>query len=125
MTDYTTPPPPPPPPPVGPPSGPPMGGPPMGGDPYGGVPQQPQNLFGLLALIFGIVSLVLCCLWAGVWAGIPAIVLGVLGLQKANKGLATNKPFAIAGIALGAVALLITIIAAIAGASIDPSQFQS
>ena len=116
MTDYTTPPPPPPPPPGLPPMG--------GGDPYGAPPQQPQNLFGWLALGFGIASIVLCCLYAGVWAGIPAIVLGYLGMQKANKGLATNKTYAIVGMALGGAGLLLLIILIIVGTNIDPSSFQ-
>src|SRR4051812_29962198 len=67
VTDYTTPPPPPPPPP---PPGPPGGVPPydptgMGG--YGTPPQKPQNAFGIAALVLGILSIICCCLYAGIW----------------------------------------------------------
>jgi hypothetical protein len=77
----------------------------------------PNNTLGLLAMIFGIVSIPLgvCC---GVFggAGIAGIVLGILGLRKANQGLATNRGMSIAGIVCGAVGLaagiIITIISA-------------
>jgi len=83
------------------------GAPTPGGHGAGG--QKPQNTFGLVALILGIVSIVLCCLYAGVWAGIPAIVLGYLGMNKAKQGLATNRGMAMAGLICGVVGLLLTI----------------
>jgi hypothetical protein len=89
---------PPPPPPAGPPG-------------YPGAPgaEKPQNIFGILALVLGIVSVVLFCVYAGFWAGIPAIVLGVLGLNRAKAGRATNRGLALTGLILGAVGLLISI----------------
>jgi hypothetical protein len=143
VTDYTTPPPPPPPPPPGPPGGfPPPGppggfpppGPPGGPPPYdpagggfGMPPQKPQNAFGIAALVLGIVSIVVCCCYAGFWAGIPAIILGYLGMKKADQGLATNKPLALAGLITGAVGLLLVIvltILALTGA-IDTSSWRN
>jgi hypothetical protein len=72
------------------------------------------NTFGLLSLIFGIVSIpmLFCCL-VGVPLAIAGVVLGVLGVGKANSGQATNKGMSIAGIACsaGAIVLLIVYIA--------------
>ncbi|MFF5230120.1 DUF4190 domain-containing protein [Dactylosporangium sp. NPDC000521] len=73
---------------------------------YGG--QQPQNTLGLLALIFGILSVVLfCCI--GVLAGPAAIVCGYLGQQKVKQGLANNGGMALAGMITGAVGTVLSI----------------
>jgi hypothetical protein len=135
VTDYTSPPPPPPPPPPpGPPGGYPPPGPPGGYppgppggtppfDPAGGgfgvPPQKPQNAFGIASLVLGIISIVLCCCYAGFWAGIPAAILGFLGMKKADQGQATNKPLALAGLITGAVGLVIAIVFAILAATGD------
>jgi hypothetical protein len=132
VTDYTTPPPPPPPPPgppggypppgppggfppPGPPGGFPPGGsfPPPPGGGYGGGPSSPQNGFGIAALVLGIVSIVCCCVYAGIWAGIPAVILGFLGLKKADAGLATNKPLALAGLICGGIGILLSLVSLI------------
>jgi hypothetical protein len=97
VTGPTAPPPPPPPGPGG-----------YPGD-YGAAPQRQQNIFGLLALILGIVAIVLCCLYGGAWAGIPAIVLGVIGMSKAGKGQASNRGMSLTGVVLGVIGLLLTI----------------
>ena len=61
--------------------------------------------FGLLSMIFGIISIPLvCCVYVGLPLGIAAVVLGIVGINKANRGEADNKGMAIAGIACGAVA---------------------
>ncbi len=74
----------------------------------GGRPQQ--NIFGILALVFGIVSIVLCCVYAGIWAGIPAAVLGYLGIQRAKRGEASNRPLALTGLILGAIGIAIALL---------------
>ena len=66
---------------------------------------QNNNTFGLLSMIFGIVALpMLCCFYTGAAIGIGAVVLGIVGLQKANRGEADNKGMAIAGIVCGGIA---------------------
>lgn len=98
MTDPTMPPPPPP-------GGMPPPPPPMG-DPNGayGQPQDTSgNIFGILALIGGIVSIVLCCFAGGLWAGVPAIILGIVGKKKADAGQANNRQLANVGFILGIV----------------------
>jgi hypothetical protein len=79
--------------------------------PYGQFGQQPfygpppSNTQGLVGMILGIVAIpLLCCLYLGIPVGIAAAVLGFLGKQKADAGLATNRGQALAGIICGAAA---------------------
>lgn len=69
---------------------------------------EPTPGFSIASMVFGILSLILfCCLnkWDLIVC-IPAIVLGIIGLNKEPNG----KGFAIAGIITGAIALLLTIV---------------
>jgi hypothetical protein len=76
-----------------------------------------NNNLGLIALIVGIVSIVplACCSVLGIIAGAAAAVLGWLGMQKANQGLATNRGQALAGLILGAIGFLISVASLILG----------
>lgn len=98
-----------PPPPPGQPVPPPPGSMPP---PPGGVPgQQPSNGMGLTAMILGIVALPLvCCFYLGIPVGIVAVVMGFLGKQKADRGEATNRGQAMAGLICGAIAAVLGII---------------
>jgi hypothetical protein len=88
-------PPPPPPPPIG---------------ATGGVPASgADNSMGTWALVLGIVS-IFCCPYV---AGILAIIFGVKGRQKAEQGLATNGGMATAGLVLGIIGIIVSIIASI------------
>ncbi len=71
---------------------------------YNGM-QQPYKkpVLGLISLILAILSIVICCFTP--WFAIPAIVIGVIAIFKDR----TDKK-AIAGIAVAAVALVITIV---------------
>ncbi len=107
--------------------------PPVSGPPPEAYPQSPQyppagysvppmmptpiagqsNTLGLLSMIFGIISIpLLFCCYIGIPLGIAAIVLGILGVSKANRGEANNKGMAIAGLVTGAatIAILVVII---------------
>ncbi len=80
------------------------------------IPQPPlaapaRNGFGVAALVLGIIGAVFS--WIPVLGGILAvlaIVFGALGFHRARTGTATNLGVAIAGLVLGAVALVIQII---------------
>jgi integral membrane protein len=72
--------------------------------PYG--PSTEKNALGGWALGLGIASLV-CC---GLLTGIPAMVLGFLGIQAANEGRASNKGMAIAGLIMGVLSIVWTVI---------------
>ncbi|GAA2517561.1 DUF4190 domain-containing protein [Streptomyces gobitricini] len=81
---------------------------------YGGYGQTgwqpaPANGMGVTALVLGIVSMVFFCVWGlGVIAGILALVFGILGRKKAQRGEADNHGVALAGIILGAVGIVVS-----------------
>lgn len=72
---------------------------------YGPRPDE-KNSLGGWALGLGIASL-FCC---SIFTGIPAMILGYLGMQAANEGRATNKGMSIAGIVMGALSIVFLII---------------
>ncbi|NJC70218.1 DUF4190 domain-containing protein [Planosporangium thailandense] len=79
-----------------------------------GTPQQ-NNTQGLLAMIFGIVALpgALCCSIVGLGLGIAAVVLGRLGMKKAEAGQASNRGQALAGVICGAIGAVLAIVSII------------
>jgi|SRR5215207_1415824 hypothetical protein len=122
------PPPPQGPPPQGqpPPGQPPPGQPPPGGypapggyPPPGGYPQAAgrRNGVGVAALVIGVVALVLVVLLLfsplGAFLGLVAVVLGIVGLVRANRGEADNRGQAVTGLVTGGLALLIGIVVTI------------
>ncbi|WP_329401976.1 DUF4190 domain-containing protein [Streptomyces melanogenes] len=69
----------------------------------------PLNGFGTTALVLGIISVVLFCMWGlGIILGILALVFGFLGRGRAKRGQATNGGQALAGIILGAVGIVVS-----------------
>ncbi|HEX5541261.1 MAG TPA: hypothetical protein VFX60_06815 [Micromonospora sp.] len=110
---------------------------PISGQPYPGgtypaagygMPGQPQgqsNTLGLIGMILGIVSIPfgLCCgLFTAPFA-LAGMVLGFLGLNKANQGQASNRGQALAGLICGGVGLVLGIIMFIVGNMIDINDF--
>jgi hypothetical protein len=90
----------------------------MGGQPA----DTSGNALNIIALVAGIVSIVLCCLYAGIWGGVPAIILGVLGRKKADNGQATNKTLGTVGLVLGIIGVvyfLVQIILLVSGVSMN------
>ncbi|WP_205325870.1 DUF4190 domain-containing protein [Glycomyces sp. YM15] len=84
--------------------------------------QEPRNGLGTAALVCGIIAVVLSfipLINTFTWPlGVLAIVFGSVGWARANKGIATNKPFAIAGLILGIASFLtFCLIYALIGAS--------
>jgi len=69
---------------------------------------------GTAALVLGVVALVLVILLLfsplGAFLGLLAILFGILGLIRANRGEADNRGQAVAGLITGAVALLFGIL---------------
>lgn len=95
-----------PPPPSMPPSMPPQM-PPNMGMPVGG--STAKNNLGTWALVLGIVS-ILCC---GLFAGIPAIILGMNSKKAASQGLATNGNLGNIGFILGIIGCALSVVAII------------
>lgn len=80
---------------------------------------QPAGQFGstnasldqtlpLVSIILAGASLVMVCCYGGLWLGIPAIIVGFLGMSNAKRDPSTygGKTLAIVGMAIGAVSLL-------------------
>ncbi len=70
-----------------------------------------RNGLGTAALVVGVVALVLAVLllFAPLAAvlGVLAVGFGIVGLLRANRGVATNRGQAVAGLVTGALALVI------------------
>lgn len=69
-----------------------------------------KNIWGILALIAGIIGIVLSWAVFGALFSIAGLIFGFIGLGAVKKGLATNRGMNIWGIILSAVALLLSII---------------
>ena len=88
---------------------------PGGGYPTAGYPAATgrRNGMGTTALVIGVVALVLVVLLLfsplGVLLGLLAVVFGIVGLTRANRGEADNRGQAVAGLVTGAVALVLGI----------------
>ena len=105
--------------PPGPPSGPPSGPyggayppPPMPyGDYYAGAPAVMRNGLGVAALITGILGLFgSCSVVFGVLLGIAAIIMGLVARGRVKRGQASNGGMATAGIVLGVLAIIVSIV---------------
>ncbi|WP_326566610.1 DUF4190 domain-containing protein [Amycolatopsis rhabdoformis] len=89
---------------------------------YGQPVSAPRNGFGITALVLGIIALVLCwTVWAGIILGVLALIFGILGIKRANRGEATNKGASIAGLVTGVIGLVIGAVILIAIGSIFAS----
>jgi membrane-bound ClpP family serine protease len=93
---------------------------PPAGAGYGGgsYPARPRrNGMGTAALILGILGLVLVVLILfaplGAFLGLLAVIFGIVGLLRAGRGEADNRGQAIAGLATGAVALVVGLVLSI------------
>ncbi|MFD7324602.1 DUF4190 domain-containing protein [Streptomyces sp. NPDC059875] len=69
----------------------------------------PANGMGTAAMVIGIVAVVGFCLYGlGVVLGILALVFGIIGRKKVQRGEANNGGMATAGIVLGAIGILVS-----------------
>jgi hypothetical protein len=66
----------------------------------------PQNQVGVASLILGMVALITCWLLIGVAFGIAAVLTGDIARRRVARGEANNPRTAMAGIVLGAVAIV-------------------
>lgn len=72
---------------------------------------QDQTL-PIVSLVLGVLSLIFSCgCYGGLWLGIPALVVGYLGMTNANNNPEryTGKGMAIAGMIIGGITVLFTI----------------
>ncbi|MFI7412323.1 DUF4190 domain-containing protein [Streptomyces sp. NPDC049627] len=77
-----------------------------------GMPMQPENGMGVAALVLGILSCCLFCLYGVVSLvlGILAVIFGIKGRKKAERGQATNHGQAQAGLITGIIGIVLGVI---------------
>ncbi|MGW0545665.1 DUF4190 domain-containing protein [Streptomyces altiplanensis] len=80
------------------------------GGPAGWAGQQgPANGFGITAMVLGIISVTFFCAYGlGIILGILALIFGILGRKRVQRGEATNSGMALAGIILGIVGFVLS-----------------
>ena len=67
--------------------------------------EKDKKGFSIAALVLGIISIVLCCVWyISIPCGILAIIFGIVGIKSSKKGMS------IAGLITGSIGLIISII---------------
>ena len=69
-------------------------------------PDVPRNEVGVASLLVGIVALITCWLLIGVPFGIAAVITGDVARRRVQRGEANNPRIALAGMVLGAVAIV-------------------
>ncbi|WP_461083743.1 DUF4190 domain-containing protein [Streptomyces deserti] len=76
-----------------------------------GTPMPPQNGMGIAAMVLGIVSCTLFCLYGviSLVTGILAVVFGIKGRRRAERGVATNHGQAQAGLIMGIIGIVLGI----------------
>jgi hypothetical protein len=88
--------------------------PPPPPQPYAGYappPTGPKNGLGIAALVVAIVALVFC--WTvvgGIILGVCAVIFGFVARGRVKRGQATNAGVAIAGIVLGFLAIIVSLV---------------
>lgn len=79
--------------------------------------KQETHIIPILALVFGILGLIACCIpCVGYPIAITAFVLGIIGLKKTGRGLA------IAGIVLGVISFLLSLTNSILGVVLNLAE---
>jgi Domain of unknown function (DUF4190) len=73
-------------------------------------PLGSRNGLGTTSLVLGLLALISSWLTIGLVVGIAAVVTGLLARARVARGEATNRGMAIAGIALGVVAILASVL---------------
>jgi hypothetical protein len=96
--------------------------------PQFGMAQMPRSLNQTLptvSLVLGVFSLVFTCCYGGILLGIPAAIIGFIGMRNADKDPAQygGRGLAIAGMVLGVTTFVLSLLMLIFG--IASSVFQS
>lgn len=74
-------------------------------------PDAPRNEVGVASLLLGLVGLITCWMMLGVPFGIAAVVTGDIARRRIARGEANNRRTALAGTVLGAIAILVGLVA--------------
>ncbi|MGQ4490541.1 DUF4190 domain-containing protein [Streptomyces sp. SAS_281] len=77
------------------------------GNPWGG--PAPANGLGIAALVLGIIATAGFCMYGlGIVLGILALIFGIIGRGRAQRGEADNPGVALAGIILGSIGIVVS-----------------
>ena len=78
----------------------------------GNRPRSLDQTLPTVSLILGIASLIFVCCYGGLWLGIPAAVVGFMGMRNADSDPTRygGRGLAIAGMILGIVTLVMSIL---------------
>ncbi|MEV5605153.1 DUF4190 domain-containing protein [Streptomyces sp. NPDC052299] len=77
------------------------------GNPWGG--PAPANGMGIAALVLGIIATAGFCMYGvGIILGVLALIFGIIGRGRAQRGEADNGGVALAGIILGSVGIVVS-----------------
>lgn len=70
--------------------------------------QSKDQILPTISMVLGILSLLFVCCYGGVWLGVPAAVIGFLGMKNADNDPVRygGRGMAIAGIILGGIGFL-------------------
>lgn len=65
----------------------------------------------IVSLVLGVLSAVFVCCYGGIWLGLPAIVLGFMGLRNADSDPSRygGRGLAIAGLVIGIITLIASV----------------
>jgi len=85
-------------------------------------PDAPRNEVGVASVLLGLVALITCWLMIGIPFGIAAVITGDIGRGRVKRGEANNPRAAMAGIVLGAVAIVAGLVAIGYYASLDADK---
>lgn len=81
------------------------------------IPSRDQTI-PTISLILGILSFLLICCYGGIWLGLPAAVLGFLGMRNADTDSSKygGRGMAIGGMVLGVISFLASMVFALLAA---------
>ncbi|WP_138902437.1 DUF4190 domain-containing protein [Streptomyces albidochromogenes] len=69
----------------------------------------PANGYGITAMVLGIIAVTFFCAYGlGIILGILALIFGILGRKRVQRGEATNAGMALAGIILGIIGFVLS-----------------
>jgi len=81
------------------------------GDYYQAAPTAPKNGLGIAALVVAVIALLgSFSIIGGILGGVIAVILGVIGRGRAKQGEANNGGVALAGIVLGVIAIIVSLV---------------
>ncbi|MCL7430522.1 DUF4190 domain-containing protein [Streptomyces sp. YS415] len=97
--------------------------------PFGpcGSATRPRNGFAVAAPLFGLAALVLTWTgFGGILLGLLAVILGVLGVLRKRRGVATRGVLPVIGAVIGTVAVATSTVALVVGVSVlESEEFQT